>query len=456
MRRVAVVVPDTSLREALVLLAEMGSVEIDTPGPGAGGQGPAARRLQRLRTAPGRAALSARLPGLDALEAVGRTDLLAGEARLEQLAEGAVRRGSVAALVGWCPASRVEETAGGLAPAGAALVGLAAPKGVDPPTALRAAGPLRRSFRYVVGGYGTVAYTDLDPTVPAGLAFIAMFGMMFGDAGHGIVLVVCALLLRLGVPRKAAVLRPLWPFLAGAGAAATLAGLAYGEFFGPTGVLPVLWLSPVEDPVRLLFAAVVTGAVLLLATSLAATVNRWRGSGPAGALYAPTGVAGTAVLVGLPALAAGLWLGPALLTAVGGVLLGGGLLLAGAGLYAQSAGGAAGTAETGVRLLDLVMRTFSNLVSFARLAAFGLTHAALGALIWDGTTALGGRGAPGLVAAAALFAVGNAVAFALEALVAGVQALRLEYYELFSRLFDGQGRPFSPWRLPVDRSEVVS
>lgn len=31
------------------------------------------------------------------------------------------------------------------------------------------------------------------------------------------------------------------------------------------------------------------------------------------------------------------------------------------------------------------------------------------------------------------------------ALVAGVQALRLEFYELFSRVFKGQGRPFRPW-----------
>jgi len=50
----------------------------------------------------------------------------------------------------------------------------------------------------------------------------------------------------------------------------------------------------------------------------------------------------------------------------------------------------------------------------------------------------------------AVFALGNAVAFSLEALVAGVQALRLEYYELFSRVFQQQeGRPFRPWHVPT-------
>ena len=47
-----------------------------------------------------------------------------------------------------------------------------------------------------------------------------------------------------------------------------------------------------------------------------------------------------------------------------------------------------------------------------------------------------------------LFVVGNVIAFALEALVAGVQALRLEFYELFSRVFIGEGSPFRPWRIP--------
>jgi len=51
-----------------------------------------------------------------------------------------------------------------------------------------------------------------------------------------------------------------------------------------------------------------------------------------------------------------------------------------------------------------------------------------------------------------VFAAGTALAFSLEALVAAIQALRLEYYELFSRVFTGQGEPFRPWHVPVARS----
>ena len=55
-----------------------------------------------------------------------------------------------------------------------------------------------------------------------------------------------------------------------------------------------------------------------------------------------------------------------------------------------------------------------------------------------------------MLGAVVVFLVGNALAFALEGLVAAIQALRLEYYELFSRIFEGVGRPFRPWHVPLD------
>ena len=96
-----------------------------------------------------------------------------------------------------------------------------------------------------------------------------------------------------------------------------------------------------------------------------------------------------------------------------------------------------------------IVRTAENALSFARLAAFGLAHATIGGIVWAATTALWTSGGAGLPAAALVFIVGNVLAFALEALVAGLQALRLEYYELFSRIFTGEGRVFAPWRVTV-------
>ena len=54
----------------------------------------------------------------------------------------------------------------------------------------------------------------------------------------------------------------------------------------------------------------------------------------------------------------------------------------------------------------------------------------------------------------AVFVLGTALALSLEAVVAGIQALRLEYYELFSRVFVTQGRTFRPWDVPTVSTDL--
>ena len=105
--------------------------------------------------------------------------------------------------------------------------------------------------------------------------------------------------------------------------------------------------------------------------------------------------------------------------------------------------------QAAVELFDTTIQVGSNLISFVRLAAFGLTHAALGAVIWEGTVALWSLGGAGSFVAVLLFTAGNVLAFVLEALVAGVQALRLEYPRAVSRVFQSEGRPFRPWHIPT-------
>src|SRR6478752_1409111 len=101
MERVAVLAPRSALRDALVVLGDAGTVEID---PGAAAEpvvpGSAAARLQRLPVRPAAPSLSAVSPDLDRCEAQGRTDLIAGEAELEERASRALAEGRVVALVG--------------------------------------------------------------------------------------------------------------------------------------------------------------------------------------------------------------------------------------------------------------------------------------------------------------------------------------------------------------------
>lgn len=322
------------------------------------------------------------------------------------------------------------------------------PPGIEAPTLLRDAG-LRRSLTPLVQTYGTVPDADVDPTWPAWVVYVVMFGMMFGDAGQGVLLVAVTLALRAGWPRWARRYRRAWPFVGGAGVAATGFGLLYGECFGPTGLVPTVWLDPLSRPTTLLLVAAGIGVILLALAYGLGTINRWREGGWPTALYAPSGIAGTSLFLGAGAAAVGWYLRQAPLVGAGAFVAIAGLALALIGFLAEAGGGGAGTMQASVEAFDFVIRLGSNVVSFTRLAAFGLTHAALGMLVWEGTRALWGRGGVLAVAGVILFAAGTALAFSLEALVAAIQALRLEYYELFSRVFVAQGRPFRPWHVPT-------
>ncbi len=390
----------------------------------------ALRRLERrLPGTNGRELrLSHEAPDIAELERRGAHALLAGEVELKRRAS--VHRGSFVGYVGWTPESELGRLAARLAPAGAAVVELPKPDWAEPPTLFRTVRPAR-PFRPLVETYGPARYEDIDPTPFAAAAFVLMFGMMFGDAGQGLILALLGLVLgRAG--RRLAFLRSAWPLVVACGVSGTVFGLLYGQFFGPTGVVPTLWFDPLDDPIRLLVAALAVGAVLLACSYAIGTVNRWRERGPAAALVAPSGFAGSAVFLGGALMLAGWWLQSDSLTIAGATAIACGVLLLGLGFYLGASRGVAGAAQALVEVADAVVRVGANAISFARLAAFGIMHGALTAIVWEGTVALW-SGALALLAVA-LFLAGNAVTFALEGLVAGVQALRLEYYELFSRI----------------------
>lgn len=451
MTRVAVVAPRDRLRETLVEIADAGVLEIEEGGREAGrAESPAARLL---RSAPGKPEprVSREPPDLDSLQKEGAWELVAGEAEISARETDALDHGPASVLVGWLPEEERDAFSDRLSGHGASVVSLPRPRSLEPPTR-PPSGSLRRTLRPLVETYAVIPYEDMDPSLFAGVTYVLMFGMMFGDVGHGLVLAALGFLLgRSKSPRFQSV-RRLWLFPAAAGVAAAVFGLLYGEAFGPTGIVPVLWLAPLEEPVRLLVTALGIGAVLIGISFVIGTVNRWREGGVRLALYAPTGLAGAGLFFGAALLAAAWEWRSGLLWIAGGILAGAGVVLDFLGFRAQAGGGGAGIAEAVVELYDTAIRIFANVVSFGRLAAFGLTHAAIGFAVWSGTKSLWGPGLRG-AAAVALFIVGNIVAFSLEALVAGVQALRLEYYELFSRVFVGQGRPFEPWHLPVQTEE---
>jgi V/A-type H+/Na+-transporting ATPase subunit I len=451
MDRVAVVAPADRLRSVLVAVADAGVVQIERVADTA--RGPAGEALERARrsmldTSRTGAVLDPGPPDIATLEREGPLGVLAGEAELESVSGGASRRGSVAALVGWSPTSALGVLRTDLAPLGGAVVSLTAPRGAEPPTQVVDKGATG-AFQPLVDTYATIHYKDLNPSALAGLAYVVMFGMMFGDVGHGVILVAGGLLLRSGRPAALARLRHLSPFVIGGGLASVVFGLLYGEAFGPTGLVPTLWLRPLDHPTTLLAVAITVGAGLLAVSYVLGTINRWREGGAIGALLAVSGLAGASLYLGLAVVGVGWYRHLIVAEAIGGAFALAGLGFGFLGLYAAAGGRAEGVVQAGVELFDAVVRIGTNTVSFARLAAFGLTHAALCLIVWTATIALWHKGDAFTIVAVVVLVVGNALTFALEGLVAGVQAMRLEYYEMFSRIFTVEGRKFRPWHIPV-------
>lgn len=450
MTRVAVVAPRSHARDVLVALADAGMMEVEElDGRGAGRD--EATRMDDDVPDGVDPAVSPVAVDPDQLRDRGRWDLLAGEAAIARRRHDMVEHGPAGVLVGWAGTGDLDGLAQRLAETGASLVELPRPRLVVPPTRMPES-TLRDRVRPLVDTYAIVPYEDVDPSLFAGITYVLMFGMMFGDVGHGLVLALLAVLLaRSRTPRFASV-RRLWLFPFAAGIVAAGFGLLYGEAFGPTGLVPTLWLSPLEEPVRLLVVAVGAGAALIAASLAIGSINRWREGGLPRALYSSTGLAGAALFLGAAIAAAGVGWQRGVLLAVGASLAGVGLVLSFIGFRVAAGSGGAATGQAVIELFDTVIRVFANVVSFGRLAAFGLTHAAIGFVVWDAARNLWGPGF-GAVAAVVVFVVGNVLAFGLEGLVVGVQALRLEYYELFSRIFSGEGRLFAPWHVPTAQEE---
>ena len=197
MTRVAVVAREPTLRDALVRVADAGTVEFDRvvragrPAGERGEPGAAAARRRRSGRAPrlGRRRARPRRTSSGA----GRADLLAGEAQLAETARAGDRpgrRGGAARLDAdrraarsWPPGSPT--VGGGRGPAARPARGRPADRGT------RRGARGRRSRRWSTPTR-TVPYADVDPTILAGLAYVVMFGAMFGDVGHGALLVVGA------------------------------------------------------------------------------------------------------------------------------------------------------------------------------------------------------------------------------------------------------------------------
>lgn len=323
-------------------------------------------------------------------------------------------------------------------------------RGPRPPTLLR--NPrLLKPFEAIVQTFGAPGYGEIDPTPLTAFTFTLMYGMMFGDVGHGALLAAAGLL---ACFRGRGTTQAMGGVLTGSGLAAVVFGLLYGSVFGFEHLLPGIWMSPLHGIMPLMGASVAGGVALLSAGFLASIANHGINRRWGAFCFGHGGLAGLAfywILAGGGAAAVFGMISPKLLLvlvpAVGLILLFSEPLkrmVDGRRPLMKETPGIF-FAQEGFGLFEVLISDMSNSLSFVRLGAFAVAHAGFMKVVFllaekAGTLYWG------------VFLLGTALVLVFEGLVVGIQALRLQYYEFFGKFFGGRGTAFSPFRLSAARN----
>lgn len=303
-----------------------------------------------------------------------------------------------------------------------------------------------RPFESFVGMYGLPSYNELDPTALFALTYILMFGIMFGDAGHGLVLAIAGFLYYRW--KKA----DIGAVVSLAGVASIVFGIMYGSVFGNETFLKehvgsVVLITPMEQINLILIATVALGVCIIFLSMFVNLLNAAKNRNWGQLLFHQNGVAGMVFYGSVLLLAVSILTGMVHVnTAVMAALIVVSLLC----IFMKEPLGnlAAGKKDwmpenigdfilsNFFELFEIILSYATNTISFVRLGAFALAHAGMMSVVFIFADMAGAAGSW------AVLVVGNILVMGLEGLVVGIQALRLEFYEMFSRFFTGDGRPF--------------
>jgi V/A-type H+-transporting ATPase subunit I len=362
-------------------------------------------------------------------------------------------------IVGWVPASRLERLTQRLKQvSGDLLIDTNLNKRSnarqDVPVALTNRGILG-AFQLLVTTFSRPRYEELDPTILIALTFPLLFGAMFGDVGHGLLLAALGGLLVSKRVRALRGLASLGGLIMACGLVATIFGFLYGSVFGLETVLPALWIRPMENITQILTIAITVGIVLLSVGYLLGILNAWTARDWGRLLFGHNGVAGLILywsLIGLVLtilvkkihLPVWVFIIPAALSGV--ALLFSDLLRNIVDKRRPLIEGSLGTYAIQIffEMFETLMGLLSNSLSYVRVGAFAVAHVGLSGVIFilaTMTSPSRGIGYWIVIAIGTLFIVG------FEGLIVGIQTMRLEYYEFFSKFFTGGGAQFEPLSL---------
>ena len=330
-------------------------------------------------------------------------------------------------------------------------------------------GKLVGAFERMIFSYGSPLYGSIDPTPFVAVFFTLLFGIMFGDAGQGLIFLLAGILMAKKVINVGG-WNKFAPIFMAIGVSSMIMGVLTGEFFATESVLepvahwitglfgtpraPILNLSPVSknyiDAIFGIFGVTIGIGFVINSIGLVINmVNNLSAKRYGKAFFGKTGLSGAlffwyvvifairiAALHQSPLVAD--WVVIALLVFFSAFgepferLVDGERPVLENGVGAMVIGGV-------VEIIELVSTYLSCSISFVRVGAFALAHAVLGFIINMMTETVGGVG--GIL----VLVAGNAIVVVLEGMIVAIQVIRLQYYEFFSKFFNETGREFKPF-----------
>ena len=337
---------------------------------------------------------------------------------------------------------------------------------VSPPVKLKNAF-LARPYEMYIEMYGLPSYGEADPTAFVAITYTLLFGIMFGDLGQGLLVALAGAFM--WKKMNMAIGRILIP----CGISACVFGIIYGSVFGFENALdwfyslfglaekPIDVMTPVMTQ-NIVYGAVALGFVLVAAAMLMNIVTSFRRKLYGRALFSANGLAGFIFYVSLIAgLVCQLLLSvkvmntayvlclivlPLILIFFSEVLTD---LVSKKKDWKPEPWGNY-IVQSFFETFEVLLSYVTNTVSFLRVGAFVLVHAGMMLAVFTLAEMMSGVGY------VIVIIIGNVLVMVLEALLVSIQVLRLEFYEMFSRFFDGDGVPYTPVCSPYNSKETLN
>ncbi|MBI2541781.1 V-type ATP synthase subunit I [Candidatus Woesearchaeota archaeon] len=282
---------------------------------------------------------------------------------------------------------------------------------------------LARPFEFFMNMYSMPAYKEIDPTFFIFLTFPIFFGIMLGDVGYGLFSLLLFWLLKRKMPKASS----FFSILMLASFVTILFGLLFGELFGKEFIHPVI--SREHEMFTLLYLSIAIGVIHVNIGLVVGFINEMKNHGIVHAIYAKASWIVLQIGIAMLALA---YFGIIKVSPLfGAAFLGASILML-----------IKGEGIKGVIELPSIL---TNIMSYARLMAIGLSSVILAVIINDSAKEFFQHGGIFVLVGILVLVIGHAINLMLGLLGGFLHSLRLHYVEFFSKFFHGGAEKYRPF-----------